>query len=103
MKDVDIAKRIFGPNIGTLKGQMTRKRPPVVRDDNVEIPNEIKEKYGDLVFSMDIMYVNGMPMMTGIDQTIKYRGLILLENETVDQLYNGLDIFSAIQWCQLSH
>ena len=46
----------------------------------MEILDEIKEKHGDLTFCMDIMYVNGMPMITGIDQTIKYRGLILLEN-----------------------
>ena len=90
---MDITEKIFGPDIGTLKGRMTRQRPPVVRDDNVEIPDEIKEKHGDLTFSMDIMYVNGMPMMTDIDHTIEYRGLILLENQTADQLYNGLDNF----------
>jgi hypothetical protein len=27
---------------------------------------------------MDIMYVNGMPMLTGIDRSIRFRGLVPL-------------------------
>ena len=59
----------------------------------MEIPDKINKKHGNLVFCMDVMYVNGMPMLTGIDKTIKFRGLTPLENRTADQLYDRLDGF----------
>ena len=90
-KDVEVAERIFGPDIGALKGQTTRQRPPVVWNDNVAIPNKIKEKIDDLVLCMNIMYVNGMPMLTSVDKKIKYKGLVPLENWTSDEMYLGLD------------
>ncbi|MGC8551173.1 MAG: hypothetical protein ACP5M4_15960, partial [Acidobacteriaceae bacterium] len=40
---------------------------------------------------MDILYVNGMPMLTGIDGNICYRSLVPLENRTADELYSRLD------------
>jgi len=95
-KDVDVAEAIFGPDIGTLKGRTTRRTPKVVREDDIEVPKEITDKYDDLIHCMDIMYVNGMPMMTGIDKTIRYRGLIPLENRTADELYRGLDKFMRL-------
>ena len=47
--DVDVAERIFGPDLGTLKGKSTRRAPLPVVDDNVAIPPEILEEHKDLV------------------------------------------------------
>lgn len=71
--------KIFGPDIGALKGKTTRSRPAHVNDDIVEIPPEIATQHHDLTFCIDIMYVNGMPMLTGIDRSIRYRILLPLK------------------------
>ena len=39
-KDVNVAEKIFGPDIGALKGRTTRLRPSVVREDEIEVPSE---------------------------------------------------------------
>ena len=35
---IEIAEKIFGPDVSTLKVRTTRKRPKVVVDDFIEIP-----------------------------------------------------------------
>ena len=44
VKDVKIAKCIFRPDMSSLKGKSTRRKPKPVRKDLVEIPAEITEK-----------------------------------------------------------
>ena len=37
-----IAKKVFGPELGTLKGRTTRTKPIPVRQDIISIPRNIK-------------------------------------------------------------
>ena len=80
VEDVNISEKIFGPDMGTLKGKTTRRKPKPVKTDTVEIPPEIKEKHSAVTLCMDLMYVNGMPMFTSIDKTIRYRSVVSMEN-----------------------
>ena len=91
-EDVNNAEKIFGGNNGTLKRKSTRRRPTPVKDDLVEIPPELLEQHQDLTFCMDIMYVNGMPMLTGIDRSIRFRGLVPLASRVASELYRALDV-----------
>jgi hypothetical protein len=68
--DVNIAEKSYGPDIGALKAKTTRMAPPRVKEDLVDIPPELLEKHANLVYCMDIMYVNGMPMLMGIDRSL---------------------------------
>jgi hypothetical protein len=91
IEDVNIAEKIFGPDSGAMKGKTTRSRPTPVRDDFVEIPQELKEQHKDLTLCMDIMFINGMPMLTSIDRSIHFRSLIPLTSMTKDSIYAALD------------
>ena len=90
--DVDVAERIFGPDLGTLKGKSTRRAPLPVVDDNVAIPPEILEEHKDLVLCMDLMYINGMPLFTSIDRSIKFRSVVPIKNRSSTELYQALDV-----------
>ena len=92
MQDVEIAERIFGPDIAALKGKSVRQNPNQVLDDWIEIPEELREIYYDLVLCVDLMFVNGIPFLTAIDRTIRYRSVVPLENRTKEQLYKALDV-----------
>ena len=90
-EDVDIAERIFGKDVGTLKGKTTRPKPPIVRTDVVEIPKEILTRW-ELELSVDVMWVNSKPYLTGIDKPIKLRSANKLLSQTKDALFMGLDL-----------
>ena len=66
VEDVKIAERIFGPDMSSLKGRSTRRKPKPVRKDLVEIPTEITEKHRDIELCMDTMVVNECGMLTAI-------------------------------------
>jgi hypothetical protein len=40
-EDVDIEEKIFGPDVTTLKGKMTRRAPVPIIEDRIEIPREL--------------------------------------------------------------
>jgi len=91
-EDVDRAADIFGPDRSHLKGTSTRPHPPRVRAHDVtEIPRALRTKISPLTLYLDVMYVNGMPMLTTVDSHIKYRALVPLKNRTAESLYESLD------------
>ena len=91
IKDVEIAENIYGPDIATLKGRSTRKRPPTIVDDQIDIPDELVTAWNDLTLCIDNMFVQGQVFLTAIDTTIKYRSATHLHNQSTSELYAGLD------------
>ena len=62
-----------------------------MRDDTIELPPEITDR-DDLTLCVDIAYVCGVPMLVGIDTTIRHRFCVPLKNRSNKQLFKALDI-----------
>jgi hypothetical protein len=69
-EDVNKAKKIFGADILSLRGKSTRRKSTTVREDVIEIPEELILQNRKKDLCIDIMYVNKCGFMTTIDQTI---------------------------------
>jgi hypothetical protein len=67
---VNIAEKIFGVDMSSLKGKSTRRKSTLVREDTVEIPEELIANNREIELCIDIMYVNECGFMTTIDRTI---------------------------------
>jgi len=78
-KDVDKAEKIYGPSVPKLKGKSTRRKPDAFNDQTILLPNELKENLGDVVLHMDLLWVNGIPFMTTIDNRIRFRSAVALD------------------------
>jgi hypothetical protein len=90
--DVNNATKIWGPDIGALKGKTTRRTPSRVREDSIEIPPEIRARFDDVVLCVDLMYANGIPILTTIDKTIRFRGVVPMRGKKAEQMYEALDV-----------
>jgi hypothetical protein len=69
-QDVEIAEKIFGPDVSELKGKSTRRKPKIVKYDVIAVSRELKQHLLEL--AIDIMFICSIPMLTTIDRTIKF-------------------------------
>ena len=90
-EDIDIAEDIFGKDVPALNGKSTCSKPPSVRQDIVEIPSELLEKHQDLELCIDTMHINGVPFLTSINRSIKYRSVVPLKGKSHDNYYAAID------------
>ena len=71
-RDVIIANKVFGPDVGALKGKTTRRGPPIV-DPPVSVDTtSILEHYGEITLCVDLMYVNKVPLLVTLSHNIKF-------------------------------
>ncbi len=63
-EDVDIAQKIFGPNIATLKGKTTRCTPVPIIEDRIKIPRELITTQYAITLCIDDMKVNDIGFLT---------------------------------------
>jgi hypothetical protein len=69
--DIKTAEDIFGPNLGYLKGKMTRgKTVHVEACDPLPIPITIMDKYHNITLAIDIMFINNNSFFTSISRHI---------------------------------
>eukprot|EP00978_Attheya_sp_CCMP212_P012626 scaffold31575_cov60-Attheya_sp.AAC.1 len=55
IEDIKLAEKIFGPDVATLKGKTTRRKPLVVIKDAIMIPRELVQAQQHVTMAMDGM------------------------------------------------
>ena len=80
-RDVIIANKVFVPDIGALKGNTTRRGPPIV-DSPVSVDTtSILEHYGEVTLCVvDLMYMTKVPLLVTLSRNIKFGTLEAVGN-----------------------
>jgi hypothetical protein len=91
-EDVNNAKKIFRTGMLSLRGKLTRLKSTPVREDSIEIPEELISQNREIDLCIDIMYVNKCGFMTMIDRKIQFRSALPIENRTHEEYYHVLDM-----------
>jgi len=57
-EDIDAAEKIFGTNVGSLKGKTVTRAGPSTQGDVRSVPDDIMQQFRKANLLVDIMYVN---------------------------------------------
>ena len=68
--DIKIAEKIFGPDVGTLRGKTTCRKLLPVLNDYIKIPKELIKAQREVNLCMDGMKVNRQSFLTTISRNI---------------------------------
>ena len=72
VEDIGIVENISGPDVSSLKGRITIKRPNVFMDDYIETPRELIGNNQEFILCMDIMFINQQELLPTIDKEILF-------------------------------
>ena len=70
--DVTYARAIFGPNRPGLRGKTVRQRPERVVPEYLEIPKDFYRLHHLVTLTVDVMFVNGIPIFNTLSRNIRF-------------------------------
>ena len=95
-EDITIAERIYGKDIGSLKGKTVRTKPTPVIKNYIKIPQELITKHENIKLSIDMMFIHKIPFLTSISKNIMYRTAQPLEDKSPTAYRSALDTIFRI-------
>jgi len=91
VQDIKMAEDIYGPNLGSLKGKMTRDTPSHVQIQQPDpIPITIMDRYHEVTLCIDIMYINNIPFLISISRHIKFGTAEKLPNRQFQNIMKAI-------------
>jgi hypothetical protein len=88
--DIDNAYKLFGDDIASLRGKTVIATPDPVMADYVEIPKEILDLNKDLTVAADVMFLNGLPLVTSISRKVKFTTIEYVTTRSEPNLIKSL-------------
>ncbi|MGL6132320.1 MAG: hypothetical protein ACRCZ9_11980, partial [Fusobacteriaceae bacterium] len=89
MEDAEVAKKVWGQNVASLKGKTTRKTPTHVNTDIVAVPAMIRDLHRNVTLAVDIFYINNIPFMMTLSRNLCFTTVTHLNNRKTETIYKA--------------
>ena len=73
LEDINNSEKIFGADIPSMKGKITRQKPIPVVQDMIDIPQELRITQMSVTLCVDVMHVSSLTFLTTISRNLYYR------------------------------
>ena len=92
--------KIYGKDIGIIKGKTVRRKPKsVTSPDLVPLPPQIRNWHRNIILCIDICFACGMPFLHTISKNLQFRTIQFLESQSykhiLSQLYTVFNLYLA--------
>ena len=88
-RDVEVARKIWGPNVAALKGKTTRTTPKPVQGVQLKIPRDIMNMCKEVLMYADIFFVNKIPFLITLSAKLDFTAGYHLANRTVNNIFKA--------------
>ena len=90
-QDVVNSWKIFGQDLGAVRGKTVRQQPPpVTKDDIVPIPQELLFQLQDVTLCADLMFLDKMVMLTIYSRRVGFTTVDFIKSQKKDTIYTAL-------------
>ena len=93
-KDADNAEKIFGPDIGSLRGKTVRRRPKRVTIPTYSpngIPDDALHAIQQIILSSDIFYVDQLKFLVTLSRNVHFATVEYITNRKHDTIFEALE------------
>jgi hypothetical protein len=89
---IDVAMKVWGKNIATLKGKTTRSKTHPETRDYVKVPKELLKLQKEVFLTTDIFFVNKIPVFLSLSRNICFTAVNHLMDRTVPQFFKAFTV-----------
>ena len=88
--------KIYGPDIGQLKAQRTRRRQNPVLNTSIDIPHELLEVQREFTIAMDGLTINGLKFLSTISFHIYFSTMNYIPNTMTGNYQRVLNKLNSV-------
>ena len=85
-RDIHIARDVYGPNLGSLKGKTVRRTIPHVPSGIDPIPDELIKRHPRVTIAVDIFFINHIPFLLSLSRGLKFMTVESLPNRQINTI-----------------